>query len=312
MLQEMSVGVVGVMYNITSLDMSEYPDNVTDADKMLVNEALKGAQKVIVYNLGTTHDTTDITNALNDLKTVAFNTLVYPYDGVSYDANKTTIATWINAMRTNEGVKVQAVLANHVGDSEGVINVAQGIVLSDETELTIAETTAWVGGVTAGANVNQSNTGKKYVGAIDVVPRMTKSEMETAISAGKFIFKVDSVQNVSVVSDINSLTNVTVDKGKQFKKNRVIRTLDGINNDITEIFESNYVGKINNNVDGRSALRATLIEYFNEMQRIAAIQNFTAEDVTVEAGTDSDAVVINCYIQPVDSVEKMYITVNLS
>jgi len=236
---------------------------------------------------------------------------VYPYDGTVYDTNKTTIATWIKAMRSEEGVKIQCVLANHVADSEAIINVTQGVKLTDGTTLTEAQATAWVGGATAGANINQSNTGKKYVGAIDVVPRMTKTEMEAAITAGEFIFKVDTAQNVTAVYDINSLTTVTVDKGKQLTKNRVIRTIDGINNDIVEIFESNYVGKVNNNADGRSLLRATLIEYFNELQSMSAIQNFTAEDVTVSAGTDSDAVVIACYIQPVDSVEKMYITVNL-
>jgi len=141
---------------------------------------------------------------------------------------------------------------------------------------------------------------------------MTKTEMEAAITAGEFIFKVDSAQNVTAVYDINSLTTTTAEKGAQFKKNRIIRTIDGINNDIVEIFESGYVGKVNNNADGRSLLRATLIEYFNELQRLAAIQNFTAEDVTVSAGTASDAVLIECYIQPIDSVEKMYITVNLS
>jgi len=92
----------------------------------------------------------------------------------------------------------------------------------------------------------------------------------------------------------------------------VIRTIDGINNDIMEIFESNYVGKVNNNVDGRSLLRATLIEYFNELQRLGAVQSFTPEDVTITAGTASEAVVIDCYIQPVDSIEKIYISVNLS
>jgi len=44
---------------------------------------------------------------------------------------------------------------------------------------------------------------------------------------------------------------------------------------------------------------------------MAAIQQFTADDVTVTSGTDLEAVVIDCFIQPVDSVEKMYITVNL-
>ena len=312
LLQEMSVGVAGEMYTISAIDQSKYPEGATAADKLLVNEALKGASKVIVYNLGAEHVAGVIDTALATLMTEDFNVLVYPYDGVTYDANKATIATWIGVMRGEEGVSIQGVMANYVADSEAIINVAQGVKLSDGTELTPAQCTAWVGGVTAGANINLSNTGRKYIGAIDAVPRMTKTEMETAITAGEWIFKVDTAQNVTAVYDINSLTTTTVDKGKQFTKNRVIRTIDGINNDITEIFESNYVGKVNNNADGRSLLRASLIEYFNALQSMNAIQNFVAEDVTVNPGADSDAVVIDCYIQPVDSVEKIYITVNLA
>jgi len=311
-LQEVSVGNKGEMYRITALDQSEWPEGATDADKLLANEALKGAQTVIVYNLGQEHTTENLTAALEVLKTVDFNVLCYPYDGTNYTANKTAIQTWVEAMRDDEGVKIQAVLANHKADSEAIINVTQGVKLTDETELTPAQVTAWVAGVTAGAFINQSNTGRKYVGAVDVAPRKTKTEMETAIQNGEFIFKVDTAQNVTAVYDINSLTTITPEKGKQFTKNRLIRTIDSINNDITTIFESNYVGKVNNNEDGRSLLRATLIEYFNELQRLNAIQNFAPEDVTVSPGTDTDAVVIDCYIQPVDSVEKIYITVNLS
>lgn len=311
LLQEMSVGVAGDIYTATATE-NDYPVDITAADKLLINETLKGAKTVIIYNLGAAHTEAVITTALVALKTVNFNVLVYPYSGATYDANKLTIATWIKSMRDDEGVKALAVLADYVGDYEGVINVTQGVELTDSTILTPAQTTAWVAGQTAGASISKSNTGQKYVGAIDVVPRMTKTEMEAAITAGEFIFKVDSAQNVTAVYDINGLTTITVDKGPQFKKNRVIRTIDGINNDIVEIFESNYVGKTNNNVDGRSLLRATLINYFNELQRMSAIQNFVADDVTVVAGIDSDAVVIDCFIQPTDSIEKIYITVNLS
>lgn len=311
LMQEMSVGAAGDIYTVTATE-NNYPVGAAPADMLLVNEALKGAKTVLVYNLGSSHTEAVITTALAALKTVVFNTLAYPYDGVSYETNKSAIVTWIKAMRDTEGIKVQAVLANHAADYEGVINVVQGVKLSDNSTLTAAQVAAWVAGVTAGANVNKSNTGLKYAGAIDVVPRMTKTEMEAAITAGKFIFKVDTAQNVTAVYDINSLTTISEDKGKQFTKNRVIRTLDGISNDIVEIFESNYIGKVNNNTEGRSLLRATLIEYFNELQRLTAIQNFTAEDATVTPGVDSDAVVIDCYIQPVDSTEKMYITVNLS
>lgn len=312
LLQEMSAGTAEKLYTITATDESGYPDGVTEADKMLVNEALKGAQKVIVYNLGTSHTSEVLTNALATLKTIKLNTLCYPYAAATYSANQQKIVTWMKNMRTEEGVKAQAVLANCAADDEAVINVSQGIQLANGTALTAAQVTAWVAGMAAGANINKSNTGQRYEGAVDVIPRKTKSEMEAAVTAGEFIFKVDSAQNVTAVYDINSLTTYSTEKSKLFRKNRVIRTIDGINNDIVEIFESNYLGKTNNNEDGRALLRATLISYFNELQAMAAIQNFAAEDVTISAGTDSEAVVINCYIQPTDSVEKIYITVNLS
>jgi hypothetical protein len=312
LLQEMSVGTAGEMYTITVLDSSEYPTGVTAADKLLVNEALKGAKTVIVYNLGTSHDATVLGNALTALKIVDFDVLVYPYTGTTYATNQATVEAWITAMRDDEGLKIQGVMANYIADNEAVINVAQGVKLSDNTDLTAAQCTAWVGGITAGANVNESNTGKKYSGAIDVSPRMTKSEQEAAITAGKMIFKVDTAQNVSIVYDINSLTTFTAEKSKVFRKNRVIRTIDGINNDIAKIFEANYIGKVNNNADGRSLLKASLVGYFMELERIAAIQNFVPDDITVSAGTDSDAVVIDCYIQLVDSAEKIYITINLA
>lgn len=312
LLQEVSKGTKGEIYRITALDQSQWPEGVTAEDKLLTNEALKGAQTVIVYNLGVDHIADDVEDALEALQTENFNVICYPYDDEGSAAIKSAIQTWVEAMRDDEGVKIQAVLANYDADSEAIINVTQGVKLADGTELTSAQATAWVAGVTAGANINQSNTGRKYVGAVDVAPRMTKSEMEAAVQNGEFIFKVDSAQNVTAVYDINSLTTITPEKGKQFTKNRLVRTIDGINNDITTIFESNYVGKVDNNPDGRSLLRATLIEYFNELQRLNAIQNFQPEDVTVSPGADSDAVVIDCYIQPVDSVEKIYITVNLS
>lgn len=309
LLQEMNVGEKGEVYTITATE-NNYPEGITNEDKSLVNEVLKGAKTVLLYNLGIDH--TEVTDTLEKLRTEVFNILCYPYDGTEYNANKTAIATWIKAMVEDEGIFIQGVLSNYVGDTELIINVGQGVILENGTELTPSETTAWVAGISAGANINQSNTGRKYIGAVDIIPRMTKSEMESAIQAGEFIFKVDSAQNVTAVYDINSLTSVTVEKGKPFTKNRVIRTISSINNDITTIFESNYVGKVNNNADGRSLLRATLIEYFNELQRMNAIQNFTAEDIAVNPGIDSDAVTIDCYIQPVDSVEKIYLKINLS
>jgi hypothetical protein len=42
------------------------------------------------------------------------------------------------------------------------------------------------------------------------------------------------------------------------------------------------------------------------------VQNFTAEDVTVAQGNAVDAVLINVAIQPVDAVERIYVSVTVT
>ncbi|NLG92545.1 MAG: phage tail sheath protein [Clostridiales bacterium] len=312
LLQEMSSGKVGEMYEITALDASKWPKDATAADKFLAGEALKNAKTVKVYNLGTAHTPETLAAALNALKTVDFDVLCYPYPAATHADSQNAIKTWVTSMVNDEGRYIQAVLADFGADFENIINCAHAVKLSDGTVLTNAQTTAWVAGVTAAAKLNQSNTGARYDGAIDVVPRMTKTEMEAAVKAGKWIFKVDSAQNVSAVYDINSLITYTAENSKAYRKNRFIRLISSINNDITTIFESMYEGKFNNHAEGRSAFKTILVGYFLELQNKQAIQNFSADDVTVEVGEDTDVVAVTVRLQSVDSIEKVYMTVNLS
>ena len=256
----------------------------------------------------TTANDSDYTAALNKLKTLSFNTISY---GGDTSTVKALIEAFVKELREGEGVKIQAVMSNYSCDYEGIIVVENGVILSDGTTLFAGDVCSWVAGATAGATVSQSNTGKVYEGAIDVNPRLLKSDMEKKADAGKFMFKVDNNQRVTVVYDINSLTSYLPSKNKSFRKNRVMRTLDGVANDISSIWENNYMGKINNNEDGRSLYRASLVEYFNALQGLNAIQNFTPEDVIVEAGTESDAVLVKANIQAVDSAEKLYMEISV-
>ena len=123
---------------------------------------------------------------------------------------------------------------------------------------------------------------------------------------------IDSFDTVKVCTDINTFTSITVDKQKYFSKNRVMRVLNQFCNDVYKQFSLYYIGKINNNEDGRNLLKGWIVGYLNEMQANGGIQNFEADDIQVSAGTDVDAVVVNAAIQPVDSVEKIYMTVTVS
>jgi phage tail sheath protein len=45
------------------------------------------------------------------------------------------------------------------------------------------------------------------------------------------------------------------------------------------------------------------------LQNIRAIQNFSADDVIISMGQKKDEVKVDVYIQPTDSMKKLYMTV---
>lgn len=254
---------------------------------------------------------TDYANFLTVIEPYQFNTLVY--DGTD-PATIQAIAQFVERISNNVGQKCQAVMAGETAancNSEFVIAVNNGVRLDDDTELTAQQATWWVGGAEAGALYYQSLTYAQYPNAVEANPKLTDAQAETAVSSGYLCF-IDNFGTVKVCTDINSLTTFTVDKGQEFSKNRVMRVLMQFCNDVYEHFSNHFIGKVDNNDNGRNLLRGWIVGYLNEMQANNGIQNFTAEDVTVSAGNSVDSVVIDVELQPVDSVEKIYMTVTVS
>ncbi len=254
---------------------------------------------------------TDYANFLTAIEPYQFDILVY--DGTD-TATIQAIAQFVERISNNVGQKCQAVMAGETAancNSEFVIAVNNGVKLDDGTELTAQQATWWVGGAEAGALYYQSLTYAQYPNAVEANPKLTDAQAETAVSSGYLCF-IDNFGTVKVCTDINSLTTFTVDKGQEFSKNRVMRVLMQFCNDTYEHFSNYFIGKVDNNDSGRNLLKAWIVEYLNGMQANNGIQNFTAEDVTVSAGDSMDSVVIDVVLQPVDSVEKIYMTVTVS
>ncbi len=240
----------------------------------------------------------------------------YQFDILVYDGTDNTVmqamASFVKRISENVGTKCQAVMANaHTCNSEWVISVDNGVKLSDGTVLTTQQVTWWLGGAEAGAQYNQSLTYSRYPDAVETVPRLTDTQITEAIKAGKIVF-IDNFDTVKVCTDINTLTSFTVDKGQEYSKNRVMRVLDQICNDIYRQFSLYYIGKTDNNDTGRNLLKGWIVGYLNEMQANGGIQNFVPDDVTVAPGNSVDSVLITIAIQPVDSIEKIYVNVNVS
>lgn len=237
-----------------------------------------------------------------------FNAMALP---VTDPAVKTAGASFIKRLRAEEGKYCQLVVADLAADSEAVINVKNGVVLSDGTVITPEQATAWVAGASAAAGMDNSLTYKPYDGAIDVAPRFLSSEIELALSRGEFVFTENRGRAV-VEQDINSLTTFTSVKTRDFAKNAVLRILDGFANDSKQTFEEFYIGSVRNTAAGRDLFAANRVGRLSQLQNDGLLENFTPdEDVKVFAGEAKDAVVMTVAVQPTDAMEKLYMTVTM-
>ena len=232
------------------------------------------------------------------------------------EEDKVKIVQFIEAMRDEEGKYVQGVVANAEpanANYEGIINVVNGVMLNDGTTISAADFVAWVTGATAGASVTESLTGMIVPNAVSIIDPLDNDAIIEGLKSGKFILSLNQNGSVKVEKDINSL-HTFVDGGKDyaFSKNRVIRELDEIGSNIEDIWEQTYLGKVSANAEGRDLFKSSLINLLSELRNEGAIQAFDPENIIVEQGPDIDSIVASIAVQPLDSMEFLYMTINIS
>lgn len=224
---------------------------------------------------------------------------------------KAVASNFVKRLRDQEGRNIQVILEKYPeADYEGVISVKNGVILADGTKITSDKAVAFAAGATAGADINQSNTYSTYDGAIDVDVRYTNTEIEAALKNGELVFTTNNGR-VIIEQDINTLKTFTEDKSSDFRKNRVLRVLDGINRDVKYLWDTRYAGDGDNDSDGRNLFKKDVIKLLESMQGINALENVVAEDVEIMQGSDKDAVIAIIAAQPVDSMEKLYMDVEV-
>lgn len=244
----------------------------------------------------------DYQSFLNLLESKSFNTLGCV---ATDEATKQLFIQFTKRMRDQIGVKFQTVLYRAAADYEGVISVE-----NQTTDKGLAESAAvyWVTGAQAGCAVNRSLLNRRYDGECTVAVSMTQSQLETALQAGKFLFHQVG-EEIRVLGDVNTFVTFTVTRSGDFQSNQTVRVLDQIANDTAALFNSKYLGKVPNDNAGRTGFWNDVVKYHRQLQRISAIENFKAEDVTVEAGVTKKAVAVTERVTPVNAMEQLYMTV---
>lgn len=220
---------------------------------------------------------------------------------------------FITQQNDEYGKRCNLVVKNSLSDSDYVINSVCGYETLTETvspEMFVAEVT----GMDAGAEINESLTYKEVANkevAVAIINPVADKDIEKALKLGKFILSRRDDGAIVVEKDINSLHTFTAEKNYDYSKGRVRRTICEIGNTCKLKWETSYIGKVDNNANGRNVYKADLVGYFNTLQtNYNAIENFNAEtDLAVLAGNEIDAVVVEVGVKPTDAMEKLYMTV---
>ncbi len=256
---------------------------------------------------GTTENS-DITEFLDAAENIKFNTVAIPLEDSSI---LTAVATKVKYMRENEGKKVQAVVPNMTSpDYEGIINVTNSYAL-DDTELTTAQATAFVAGITAGASYTTSNTYKEVKGATAVVNAKTHEQAVAAINNGEFFFSISEAGAVIVEYDINSLVTYEDGKDESYRKNRVIRVLDAFNDSLVSNFPPNKYANSSLGWDIMEGIGKSILKLYYEAGAIDDV-DYDSDFLVDRENSSGDKTYFNVSIKPVDSAEKLFFTVTTS
>uniref|UniRef100_A0AAU8AWL4 Tail sheath protein n=1 Tax=Dulem virus 37 TaxID=3145755 RepID=A0AAU8AWL4_9CAUD len=247
----------------------------------------------------------DITAFLEAADNVKFNTMACPFDD---SALLTAVKTKIKYMRENEGKKVQAVVANMTSpDYEGIINITNSYEL-DSGALTAAQATAFVAGMTAGADYVESNTYRSVEGAVAVIDAKSHEEAVTAINNGEFFFSVSEAGAVVVEYDINSLITFADGKGESYRKNRVLRVLDSFNDSLVLNFPPNKYDNNSTGWDIMEGIGKSVLKLYYEAGAIDDV-DYDEDFLVDRENSAGDRTYFNVGIKPVDSAEKLFFTV---
>lgn len=246
----------------------------------------------------------------------------YYFNCLGYIGSDKTVQTLLQSFakrcREDTGAKFQVVLYNkEKANYEGVISLMNKV---KDKGAELGSGVYWLTGAEASCEINQSCTNMVYDGEYTIDTNYKQYELEQGIINGMLMFHnvTDSasgnvVGDVRVLEDINTFTEFTKDKSKDFSLNQVVRVLDNWAYDIARLFNKTYLGKENADAIGFSALWTDAVTLAEEYQRIRAIKDFKDKDIQIPyEGINKGDVILNIEIKPTLAMQKLYCTTTVA
>jgi hypothetical protein len=195
-------------------------------------------------------------------------------------------------------------------DHEGVVYVYPGFEDADGVSYTGQEAAARVAGLIAAAGISRSITFAPIIGGVEVERRLTNSEVREALTAGLTTLVYDG-QQVSVEKGINTLTTITDEKPLSFSRIRTIVVLDAVQNGLAAGLRG-LVGQVNNDDDGRATILGAAQSFLDQLIQGRALKPGAFVELDPEMEQIGDSIFLRVGVTPLDSIEKVFVTVYVS
>lgn len=262
--------------NYTIRDVSDIPETGLTADNVdLIKKCLLGTPlRILVYTLpmstvdGATHTQANVLRMLANIK---WNWLCAP---TATTQEQQDLASWIKTQRPTKRKTFKAVLAEQDADHEGIVNFCTNdIKVQTDTDVlgnpvytiyTAVQYTARIAGILAGLALDRSAT---YFKLTEVESVEVYEDIDTLIDKGEMLL-IDEQDGdgVKIARACNSLTTFTTDKGEEFRKIKIIESMDMIRDDIRDTFKKYYVGKVINDYNHKMLFVSAVLVYFSEIK----------------------------------------------
>lgn len=284
--------------------------------KPVIRTLAGGAKEALVYAVPTNvEETVRYADMRDAFEARLFNVFAYPGETDSSEQDATL--AWCKRNR-DEGKNFSVVFGGSADDDqdpsvgnarsirlkdEYTVNLTNGVVLGDGTQLTSAEYASTIAGLIAGTAINKSIT-YTALPVADVTRRLRNSEINLALTCGSLVLVHDG-RSVKVEQGI------TTDSSESKRgKIRIMRARQAVATDIPATACDHYIGKIDNNPAGQVTLISAIKAYLETLEVNNVLMN---PEVALDPQRKSigDAVFLSVSYVEVDSMERIFLTINV-
>ena len=246
----------------------------------------------------------------------------FVFDGISDQSLQTSVKTWV-IKNKQEGTNIIAFVGGLSNESleqanskskefnhEDVVNVF-GHGIYDGIEYNQAEVAVYIAALATGKGLKDSICNEVTIFE-DIQPRLSKTEIETAIAAGTLVLAKDN-KDIIVVDDVNTFKNYTDEKSEVFGTIRAVKFMNAVDGD-TSLKRKDFVGKTSNDDTGRTLILCALKQYFETLSDAGVIEkDFIVEiDKELQVDAASDEFFWKWDAKYIDVIKRIYGTGNVT